>query len=259
MKRIDSFKRFCNILSAEKVLMYKEVIANKEAFEQAVDRSLLEELGIVELSLYQDEYEVFVIMDTEASFEYKKYVKKLDKLEDQSILKGITTFDTPHQDATRCHGFLERIYEMDQVMAFSPIGGQLKLRHPIKYRRFVKALELEADEDLLVEYKKVHGIGAAWPEITQGMKDIGILDMELYLKGFKAYMIMDTLNDFDHEEAMGLLAQKPRQDEWESHVSKFQRTSDDASAKEKWRVLDLIFQLQESTGVLYLDNLIKIK
>ncbi len=64
---------------------------------------------------------------------------------------------------------------------------------------------------LIKDYKKVHAAGAVWPEITQGMIDVGILDMEIYITGTRLFMIMDTIPDFDHNAAMKVLAAKPRQ------------------------------------------------
>jgi L-rhamnose mutarotase len=115
----------------------------------------------------------------------------------------------------------------------------------IEYKRFCKTLLLEDDPGLIEEYKKVHAMGAAWPEITQGMIEVGILDMEIYLAGTRLFMIMDTVPDFDHDRAMAELAGKPRQAEWEAYVSKFQQTSADASADEKWQLLERIYKLGE--------------
>ena len=53
--------------------------------------------------------------------------------------------------------------------------------------------------ELIKDYKAAHAAGAAWPEITQGMKDVGILDMEIYLDGTSLIMIMDVVPEFDHE------------------------------------------------------------
>ena len=92
---------------------------------------------------------------------------------------------------------------------------------------------IKAVKKLIKEYKEAHAAGAAWPEITQGMIDVGILDMEIYIVGTRLIMIMDTVWDFDHEKDMETLATKPRQSEWETYVSKFQRTSAEASADEK--------------------------
>ena len=118
-------------------------------------------------------------------------------------------------------------------------------RNYTEYKRFCKTLTLEDDPQLIEDYKKVHAPGAAWPEITQGMIDVGILDMEIYIVGTRLIMIMDTVPDFDHDEAMKELATKPRQSEWEAYVSRFQRTSSDASAEEKWMLIERIYKLGE--------------
>ncbi|WP_167618524.1 L-rhamnose mutarotase [Maribellus sediminis] len=113
------------------------------------------------------------------------------------------------------------------------------------YKRYCKTLKLEDDPQLIEEYKKVHAPGAAWPEITQGMREVGILDMEIYLLGTQLFMIMDTVPDFDHESAMKELASKPRQSEWEAYVSRFQKTSAEASADEKWQLMERIYKMDK--------------
>lgn len=76
------------------------------------------------------------------------------------------------------------------------------------------------------------------------MKEVGILDMEIYLSGNRLFMIMDTVPEFDHDRAMAELAAKPRQSEWEAHMAKFQNTSADATADEKWRLMERIFKME---------------
>lgn len=114
----------------------------------------------------------------------------------------------------------------------------------MNYKRYCKTLSLKDDEKLIEQYRKVHAPGAAWPEITQGMKDVGIIDMEIYLLGNKLFMIMDTIPDFDHEKAMKELAAKPRQSEWEAYVSRFQQSSSEASANEKWQLMERIYKME---------------
>ncbi|WP_340113164.1 L-rhamnose mutarotase [Maribellus mangrovi] len=115
----------------------------------------------------------------------------------------------------------------------------------MEYKRYCKALKLEDDLQLIEEYKKVHAPGAAWPEITQGMREVGIIDMEIYLLGNQLFMIMDTIPDFDHDTAMKELATKPRQSEWEAYVSQFQKTSAEASADEKWQLMERIYKMDK--------------
>jgi len=112
------------------------------------------------------------------------------------------------------------------------------------YKRYCKTLTLEDDPQLIEEYKKVHAPGACWPEITQGMIEVGILDMEIYIMGNRLFMIMDTVPEFDHDSAMTELATKPRQSEWEAFVSRFQKTSSEATADEKWQVMERIYKLE---------------
>ena len=119
----------------------------------------------------------------------------------------------------------------------------LSNRNYNSYKRYCKTLTLEDDPQLIEDYKKTHAAGAAWPEITRGMIEVGILDMEIYIVGTRLFMIMDTVPDFDHDKAMSELGTKPRQSEWEAHMSRFQRTSAEASADEKWQLLERIYKL----------------
>jgi len=112
-------------------------------------------------------------------------------------------------------------------------------------KRYCKTMELRNDPSLIEAYKKAHTKGAAWPEISQGMKDVGIVDMEIYLFGTKLFMIMDTVADFEHDKAMAELAVKPRQSEWEAHMSKFQDSSAEATADQKWQLMERIYKMDE--------------
>ena len=112
------------------------------------------------------------------------------------------------------------------------------------YKRYCKMLTLQDDPQLIDEYKKVHAPGSTWPEITQGMIEVGILDMEIYIMGTRLFMIMDTKAEFDHDRAMAQLAAKPGQSEWEAFVSRFQKTSSEATADEKWQLMERIYKLE---------------
>jgi L-rhamnose mutarotase len=111
------------------------------------------------------------------------------------------------------------------------------------FKRYCKTLTLKDDPKLIADYKKVHSSGETWPEITQGMREVGILNMEIYIFGTRLFMIMDTVPDFDHEKAMKELATKPRQSEWEAYVSRFQNTTAEATADDKWQVMECIYEM----------------
>jgi L-rhamnose mutarotase len=111
------------------------------------------------------------------------------------------------------------------------------------YRRYCKTLTLTDDPQLIADYERAHHPDHFWPEITRGMQEVGIIDMEIYRYGTVLFMIMDTVADFDHDHAMEVLATKPRQAEWEAYVARFQQTDAKASAKDKWRLLERIYKM----------------
>lgn len=125
------------------------------------------------------------------------------------------------------------------------------------YKRYCKILTLKDDPELIKSYKEVHGINKAWPEITQGMKDIGIIDMEIYIQGNILFMIMDTVANFDHDKAMTKLASKQRQKEWESYVSRFQNSSADATAEGKWTLMERIYEMDQKTDFRAISGQVK--
>jgi len=115
------------------------------------------------------------------------------------------------------------------------------------YKRYCKILTLKDDPELIKKYKEVHGINKAWPEITHGMKEVGIIDMEIYIHDNILFMIMDTVADFDHEKTMTELASKPRQKEWESYVSRFQNADSMATSGGKWTLMERIYEIDQKT------------
>jgi len=121
--------------------------------------------------------------------------------------------------------------------------GYLKTTNHLNYKRYCKVLNLQDDSDLIEKYKDIHRPGRVWPEITRGIREAGIIDMEIYLSGTSAFMVMDTVPDFDHDRAMKILAEKPRQKEWEQYVSAFQQAGSKAATPEKWEIVERIFVL----------------
>jgi L-rhamnose mutarotase len=81
--------------------------------------------------------------------------------------------------------------------------------------------------------------------VRDGIREVGILEMEIYILGSKLVMIVDTPVDFEWEKAMARLATLPRQAEWEAFVSKFQGCSAEARSDEKWLPMERMFWLYE--------------
>ena len=112
-----------------------------------------------------------------------------------------------------------------------------------KIKRYVQYLAISDDPELLTQYKKWHSEECHWKEIRDGIRKVGILEMEIYLLGNHLTMIVVAPADLNWEEAMNRLATLPRQAEWEAFVSKFQGCSSEARSDEKWRPMERIFHL----------------
>ena len=107
-------------------------------------------------------------------------------------------------------------------------------------KRYCQTLELVDDEEMISKYCEVHR--HVWPEVIAGQREVGILDMQIYRKGRRLFMICDTVDDFDWERDMARLAALPRQAEWEAYVAKFQGCDPDAPSSAKWQMMELIFR-----------------
>lgn len=112
---------------------------------------------------------------------------------------------------------------------------------PVK--RFCQTLDLKDNPELIAEYRRRHSEGEVWKEIIDGIRKVGILEMEIYLLDTRLFMIVETPLDFEWNEAMARLATLPRQQEWEDYVAEFQDAKPGASSDEKWRMMERIFYL----------------
>ena len=110
-------------------------------------------------------------------------------------------------------------------------------------KRYVQFLEISDTPALIEQYRKWHSEEYNWQEVRDGIRAVGILEMEIYIFGSKLVMIVDAPADFQWEEAMNMLATLPRQAEWEAFVSKFQGCSADARSDEKWQPMERMFRL----------------
>lgn len=106
-------------------------------------------------------------------------------------------------------------------------------------KRYCQTLTLVDDPEMVAKYVDAHA--HVWPEIVQGQREVGILDMQIYRKGCSLFMIMDTVDEFDFERDMAKLATLPRQAEWEAYVSQFQGCAAGARSDEKWQRMERIF------------------
>ena len=106
-------------------------------------------------------------------------------------------------------------------------------------KRYCQTLELLDDPEMIRRYCQVHQ--QVWPEIIEGQRQVGILDMQIYRRRTHVFKICDTVDDFDWDRDMARLATLPRQAEWEAFVAKAQGADPSLPSHRKWRLMERIF------------------
>lgn len=110
-------------------------------------------------------------------------------------------------------------------------------------KRYCQTLTLVDHPEMIAKYVEAHS--HVWPEIIEGQRAVGILNMQIYRHGRILFMIMDTVDDFDFERDMARLSKLPRQAEWEAYVAQFQGRSAEARSDEKWQMMEKIFDSKD--------------
>lgn len=116
-------------------------------------------------------------------------------------------------------------------------------KQPVK--RYCQFLSLKDDSELIRLYRQVHDKEHFWREIGEGIQEVGILDMQIFIHANHLVMIVEAPLDFDWSAAMSRLATLPRQQEWEDHVAQFQQCAEGATSDQKWQLMERIFHLYE--------------
>ena len=57
-------------------------------------------------------------------------------------------------------------------------------------KRYCQTLDLKGDPELIAQYRKAHSQPEMWREIIDGIRQVGILEMEIYILGSRLFMIV---------------------------------------------------------------------
>lgn len=123
-------------------------------------------------------------------------------------------------------------------------GYRMK-RYNVPVKRYCQTLDLKDDPKLMAEYMNRHSRSEVWPEILAGIREAGILEMEIYILNNRLFMIVETPLDFEWDTAMRKMAELPRQAEWENYMSVFQVANPGSTSAEKWQLMDRMFYVYE--------------
>lgn len=111
------------------------------------------------------------------------------------------------------------------------------------------ALDLKNDPALIDQYEHVHQPEHIWAEIPAGIRQGGIVDMQIYRIGNHLFMIIETPDDLTVAEAFRRISELPRQSEWAAFVGPFQQRLPEAQPGEHWAEMKPVFLLNDHLPV----------
>ncbi len=104
-------------------------------------------------------------------------------------------------------------------------------------------IELKNDPALIAQYREFHA--NPWPEPLRGLREIGILDMKIFLLGTRMFMYMTTTDEFEAERDFPTYVERnPKAAEWDALMRTFQQQVAEAREGEWWAEMDMVFDLQ---------------
>ncbi len=102
-------------------------------------------------------------------------------------------------------------------------------------------LLLKDDADVIDRYRRYHR--EAWPEVIARLKEIGIIEMKIFLIGRRLFMYMEAVDGFDPDRDFPKLNELPRYREWDVLMSSMQERVPEAREGEWWAAMEEVFDL----------------
>tara|TARA_R110002111_G_scaffold4688_2_gene25418 strand:- start:909 stop:1238 length:330 start_codon:yes stop_codon:yes gene_type:complete len=107
--------------------------------------------------------------------------------------------------------------------------------------RYCLALDLKDDPKIIEQYIEHHK--RVSDEIIASIKNADIQVMDIYLTGYRLFMIMEVGDTFSFEEKAKIDESNEKVQEWEGLMSTLQQTLPWAKPGEKWVLMEKIFSL----------------
>ena len=109
-------------------------------------------------------------------------------------------------------------------------------------KRIAYTIDLQDNPELIEEYCEHHR--NVWPEVQAGLKQVGLIEMNIFRLGRRLFMLIDVDDEFDVETGMpAYLATHPRCQEWEDLMDQYQSPLPDAKPGEKWSEMENICRI----------------
>ena len=103
-------------------------------------------------------------------------------------------------------------------------------------------LDLLDDPEVIAKYKDYHR--EVWPEVTAGIRSIGVTKMKIFLLGARMFMYLEAPDDFNPAtDFQGYTDSSPRAKEWDELMRNFQAQVPEAQEGEWWANMEEVFDI----------------
>jgi L-rhamnose mutarotase len=110
---------------------------------------------------------------------------------------------------------------------------------------FGLTLCLQNDTVKISEYRRYHA--AVWPKVTARLRECGVQQMQIFLRGTRMFMFLVTDDAFDPARDFARINEDPVSAQWNELMAGLQERAPEANPDEWWAPMELVFDLEHST------------
>lgn len=107
---------------------------------------------------------------------------------------------------------------------------------------FGLTLCLKDDPEKIAAYKAHHR--AVWPEVLARLREVGVQRMEIFLRGRRMFMYIETDDAFDPARDFARVNDDPKSQEWNDLMATLQERAPEATPDEWWAPMEHVFDTQ---------------
>ena len=100
---------------------------------------------------------------------------------------------------------------------------------------------LQDDPRKIADYKAHHR--AVWPGVLARLREVGVHEMKIYLRGTRMFMHIETDDAFEPARDFARVNEDPVSREWNELMATLQERAPEAGPDEWWAPMELVFDL----------------
>ena len=101
---------------------------------------------------------------------------------------------------------------------------------------------LQDDPQKIAEYKAQHQ--AVWPGVLARLREVGVREMKIFLRGTRMFMFIETDDAFDPVRDFARINEDPTSAEWNALMAGLQERAPEANPDEWWAPMELVFSME---------------